>query len=245
MTFAIVHSVLLGVSFVLLLATAVGRMIPFGVRLLPLVAATALWLHTIYFRLQERDGIGAGFLIGFFYLIAYVMVFLPAIGGVVIAILDRPREVAVETMGAEGGGEQVLLVYHPGVTGFTGEVIKELGRQLEKKGYHVTLRGADPGRKLELESISAVGFASPVYAGTIRPPLARVIRRSDLKDKNTFVVLTGTDPDNAERDTEKAAEKVTEKGGRVAGKIKLIATEDWKQVRNQIGMFADALADAL
>ena len=245
MTFAIVHSVLLGVSFVLLLATAVGRMIPFGVRLLPLIAAGLLWPHTIFFRLQERDGIGAGFLIGLFYLIAYVMVFLPAVGSVVIAILDRPRKVAVETMGAESGGEQVLLVYHPGVTDFTGVVVKELGRQLQKKGYHVTLRGADPGRKPDLEPFCAVGFASPVYAGTIRPPLARVIRSSDLEEKNTFVVLTGTDPDNAERDTAKAAEKVMKRGGRVAGKIKLIATEDWKEVRNQIGKFADALADAL
>ena len=114
--------------------TSMGKVIPSGVRLSPLIAIGILWIHTLVFRLPGRGGAG------------------------------------------------IVIVYHPGNSGFAGRVIQVLSETLAQEGHRVTVYSAHPSLELDLSDVTALGLASPLYAGAIRPPLEKFIAHKNATD---------------------------------------------------------------
>ncbi len=245
MTFAIVFTVLLVISIFPLYFTGMARMIPAGVRILPFIAIAILWIHTILFRLPGKTGAAGVILLVLFYFIAIVLVFIPALGTVVIGIMDRPQDIQSASFGDQSSPRKTVIVYHPGASSFMPDVIQHLAESLAASGFYVTLYSAHPRVSVSVPEGAVLGLASPVYAGTIRPPLEEFIKKSDLRDRNCFVLLTGSDPDNIEKDTAKAASLVEERGGKVLESVKIIQKKDRETVYPQIEQFVKKLTEEL
>ena len=243
MTTEIVYSGLLILSFILFFSTESGRMIPFGVRLLPLAALALLWVHTVNFRLPGRKGLVAGILIGFTYFLAYPMVFAPAIGSLVLAFLDRTHRLPIEVFGRPEAEKNLTVIYHPGASGFLRRVVRQVCEGLAAEGIYIEMKCAFPG------SVDGVKdtliLASPIYAGRIRPPLVRVIKSVTWQGRTAFFVLTGTDPDNDKEDLQRAAKVVTALGGDVKAGVKLVTHHGEEETRNRIAKFTASLVEIM
>ena len=190
-------------------------------------------------------GAGGVLLLVLFYFLAFVMVFLPAAGAVIIEIMDRPRNIPSVTIGTPKNEKQIIMVYHPGASSFPSDVMRRLADSLAGSGYTITLKTAHAKLTLPAGKSAVIGLASPVYAGTIRPPLEKFIKDSDLKGRTCFIVLTGGDPSQAEKDTSKAASLVEERGGMVVDKVKLITRKDMEKVYEEIDQFVKSLVEKL
>ena len=53
------------------------------------------------------------------------------------------------------------MIYHPGGSRFTGDVLRRLGDRLGEAGYKVILYSAHRDVRVDLEKAAAVGLASP------------------------------------------------------------------------------------
>ncbi|MBA7664773.1 hypothetical protein ES703_72836 [subsurface metagenome] len=197
------------------------------------------------FKLKDRLGAGGVLLLVLFYFLTIIMVFLPALGAVVVEIMDRPRNIPAITIGDTNSQKHIIMVYHPGASDFTSEVMKLLAGTLAEAGYSITLNSVQAKLRLNMDEAAAVGMASPVYAGTIRPPLEKFIMNNDFTGKRCFLILTGSDPHNAEKDTLKASSLIEDRGGTVVDKVKLIMQKDREQVHQQIEQFGKNLAEKL
>ena len=58
---------------------------------------------------------------------------------------------------------------------FTTQVLHSLAESISQNNYKVTLYNVRKDLQINLKEAKAVGFASPVYGGIIRPPLADFI----------------------------------------------------------------------
>jgi hypothetical protein len=239
MTTAIVYSGLLVLSFILLFSTESGRLISIGVRLLPLAALALLWIHTLFFRIPGRKGLASGILIGLTYFLAYPMVFAPAVGSLALAFLDRTRRLPVEVFGGHDAAHHLTAIYHPGASGFTQKVVRQVCKSLAHRGFHVEMKSAFPGSVDGAKD--AVLLASPIYGGRIRPPLMRVIKSVPWPGRRAFLVLTGSDPDNERADLQRAGQIVTDLGGEVRSGVKLITHHGDDRTKERIEGFISGL----
>ena len=99
--------------------------------------------------------------------------------------------------------------------------------------------------QVNLKEARAVGFASPVYGGLIRPPLADFINRNEFSGINCFVVLTGSGEESSEVDTDKAAKLIEQKGGIIIGKDKFITFDKMNELQEKIDLFSKELIKKL
>ena len=246
MNFAIIYTIiilLLGIPFFI---TNFARIIPLGVRIFPLVAAISLlWLHTIFFRLKGKMGVMGIILLIIFYFLTYIIILPAGVGSAVVSILDREKYIPAETIGSDDSIEQIYMVYHPGMSKFTTKVLRVLAENIAQNNYKVTLYSAGKDLQINLADARAIGFASPVYAGVIRPPLEDFIQRNELSGIECFVVLTGSDREGREADTSKAAKLIEEKGGKIVGKEKFITSDQEDELQVKIDLFSQELIEKL
>jgi hypothetical protein len=246
MNFAIIYTIiilLLGIPFFI---TNFARIIPLGVRIFPFVAAISLlWLHTIFFRLKGKMGVMGIILLIIFYFLTYIIILPAGVGSAVVSILDREKNIPAETIGSDDSIEQIYMVYHPGMSKFTTKVLRALAENIAQNNYKVTLYSAGKDLQINLADARAIGFASPVYAGLIRPPLEDFIQRNELSGIECFVVLTGSDREGREADTSKAAKLIEEKGGKIVGKEKFITSDQEDELQVKIDLFSQELIEKL
>ncbi len=246
MNFAIIYTIiilLLGIPFFI---TNFARIIPLGVRIFPFVAAISLlWLHTIFFRLKGKMGVMGIILLIIFYFLTYIIILPAGVGSAVVSILDREKNIPAETIGSDDSIEQIYIVYHPGMSKFTTKVLRALAENIAQNNYKVTLYSAGKDLQINLADARAIGFASPVYAGLIRPPLEDFIQRNELSGIECFVVLTGSDREGREADTSKAAKLIEEKGGKIVGKEKFITSDQEDELQVKIDLFSQELIEKL
>jgi len=246
MNFAIIYTIiilLLGIPFFI---TNFARIIPLGVRIFPFVAAISLlWLHTIFFRLKGKMGVMGIILLIIFYFLTYIIILPAGVGSAVVSILDREKNIPAETIGSDASIEQIYIVYHPGMSKFTTKVLRVLAENIAQNNYKVTLYSAGKDLQINLADARAIGFASPVYAGVIRPPLSDFIQRNELSGIECFVVLTGSDREGREADTSKAAKLIEEKGGKIVGKEKFITSDQEDELQVKIDLFSQELIEKL
>ncbi len=247
MVFGIIMSVLLLSAGFSLFLTDMGRMIPAGLRILPFIELGLLWLYVLV--LKGKGGWpGTLFLIQ--YWIVFVLCILPAgVGLWVIESFDRERRLDPIVLGAKEAAAEIAVVYHPGGSDFTGNVLRRVGERLGEAGYRVVLYSAHRGLRLDLERAAAVGFASPVYGGAVRPPLRRFIRGADLGGRRCFAVLTGGPGPAGEELVRKELQSVVplieERGGRITAACKIPQNKEPGAVEARIDAFAGDLLAAL
>lgn len=245
MSFAIIYTVLLVLSVFPLFLTATGRMIPIGVRIFPFIAIIILWIYTLFFKIRGRSGFLGPLLLILFYFCAYIMVFLPAVGSIIIGRMDRPRNLPPVIAGDLKSQNHIAMVYHPGASDFTADVLTRLSKTLGEEGYKITLYTARSDLSLDTTEVAAVGVASPVYGGRIRPPLENFINNADLRGINCFVILTGGDGNSSDRETLKAASLIEKRGGIVVDRAKFITQKDRKKVYSEVDRFGKNLLHKL
>ena len=246
MNFAIIYTIIILLFSIPFFITNFARIIPIGVRISPFVAAISLlWLHTIFFRLKGRTGVMAIILLIIFYFLTYIIILPMGAGSMVFSILDREKNIPAETIGSDDSTEQIYIVYHPGMSKFTTKVLKELAENIAGDNYKVTLYCAGKDLQINLQDARTIGFASPVYAGLIRPPLSDFIQRNEFSGMKCFVVLTGGNKESIDVDTAKAAKLIEEKGGKIIGKEKFITSDKEDELQDKIKLFSKELIEKL
>jgi len=246
MNFAIIYTIIILVLAIPFLTINFARTIPIGVKIFPFIAAISLlWLHTIFFRLKGRTGVIAIILLIIFYFFTYIIILPMGAGSAVLSILDREKNIPTETIGSDDSAEQIYIVYHPGMSKFTTKVLRTLAENIAGNNYKVTLYSAGKDLQINLQDARAIGFASPVYAGLVRPPLEDFIQRNELSGIECFVVLTGSDREGREADTSKAAKLIEEKGGKIIGKEKFITSDKEDELQEKINLFSKELIEKL
>jgi len=246
MNFAILYTIIILLLSIPLFMTNFARIIPIGVRIFPLVAAISLlWLHTIFFRLKGRMGVMGIILLIVFYFLTFIIILPAGVGSAVVSILDREKNIPAETIGSDASIEQIYIVYHPGMSKFTTKVLRVLAENIAQNNYKVTLYSAGEDLQINLADARAIGFASPVYAGLIRPPLSDFIQRNELSGIECFVVLTGGGKESMDVDTAKAAKLIEEKGGKIIEKEKFITSDKENELQEKIKLFSQELIEKL
>ena len=246
MNFAIIYTIILLLFSIPFFITSFARIIPIRVRISPFVVAISLlWLHTIFFRLKGRTGLMAIILLIIFYFLTYIVILSAGAGSMLISILDREKNIPAETIGSDDSTEQIYIVYHPGMSKFTTKVLRTLAENIAGNNYKVTLYCAGKDLQINLQDARVIGFASPVYAGLIRPPLENFIQRSEFSGIECFVALTGADKESIEVDTSKAAKLIEEKGGKIIGKEKFITSYKEDELQEKIDLFSKELIGKL
>jgi len=246
MNFAIIYTVIILLLAIPFFITNFARIIPIGVRIIPLVAAISLlWLHTIFFRLKGRTGIMAIILLIIFYFLTYIIILPMGAGSMMFSILDREKNIPAETIGNNDSTEQIYIVYHPGMSKFTTKVLRALAENIAGNNYEVTLYCAGKDLQINLPDAKAIGLASPIYAGSIRPPLENFIQQNEFSGIECFVVLTGSNKEGRETDISKAAKLIEEKGGKIIGKEKFITSDKEDELQEKIKLFSKELIEKL
>lgn len=248
MNFAIVYTIiilLLGIPF---FTTNFAKLIPIpmGVKIFPFVAAISLlWLHTIFFRLKGRAGVMAIILLIIFYFLTFIIILPVGVASMVVSISDREKNIPPQTIGSEDCPEQIYIVYHPGVSKFTTKVARALAEDIAQNNYKVTLYCARKDLQINFKDTRAIGFASPVYAGLIRPPLAGFIQRNEFSGIKCFVVLTGSYKELKEVNIAEAVKLIEEKNGEIIGREKFITSDKEDELQEKINLFSKELIEKL
>ena len=248
MNFATVYTtiiLLLGIPFFI---TNFAKLIPIpmGVKIFPFVAAISLlWLHTIFFRLKGKMGVMTIILLIIFYFLTYIIILPAGVASMVFFISDREKHIPAETIGSDDSTEQIYIVYHPGMSKFTTKVVRTLAENIARNNYKVTLYCAGKDLQINLQDARAIGFASPVYAGLIRPPLENFIRQNEFSGIKCFVVLAGSYKETIGVDTAKAAKLIEEKNGEIIGKEQFITFDKEDELQEKINLFSKELIEKL
>jgi hypothetical protein len=246
MNFAIIYTIIILLLAIPFFITNFARIIPIGVRVFPFVAAISLlWLHTIFFRSKGRTGAMAIILLIVFYFLTYIIILPAGAGSMVFSILDREKNIPAETIGSDDSTEQIYIVYHPGMSEFTVKVLRVLAEDIAQNNYKVILYCAGKDLQINLQDARAIGFASPIYVGHIRPPLENFIQRNEFSGIECFVVLTGSDKEGREADTSRAAKLIEEKGGKIIGREKFITSDKEDELQEKIKLFSRELIEKL
>jgi hypothetical protein len=248
MNFAIVYTIIILLLGIPLFITNFTEMIPIGVvgfilRFIPFAAIALLWFYTIFFRLKGRMGVMAIILLIIFYFLTFIIILPTGVASMVVSISDREKNIPPETIGSDDYPEQIYIVYHPGGSKFTTKVLRALAKNIARNNYKVTLYCAGKDLQINLQDARAIGFASPVYAGLIRPPLEDFIQQNEFSGIKCFVVLTGSDKEGREADTAKAAKLIEEKDGKIIGREKFITSDKENELQEKIDLFSKELIE--
>ncbi len=209
-------TVLLCIISLLMFVSGMGRMIPAGFKLIPLIAAIALWGAVYLHSLTGRTSFIGVLLLIVFYLL--LIISLPSgIFTAISMVFDSEKDIPAITVGPESAKKNIYIIYHPGGSSFTMNTLVNFAEILAKSGFKTTLYSANKKNNPDLRGAYIVGFTSPVYGGKIRPPVEDYIERSDLKGVRSFILLTagGSDPKYCEQvaaELEKKGSKIVAEG---------------------------------
>ncbi len=239
MNFAIIFTVILGFCTLGMFISGMGKMIPIGVKIVPLFAIAALWGYTIIHQMTGKAGIAGVLLMIFFYFVLITMALPAGLGMWFIAFLDREQNIPAVTLGNPSGSKSIFIIYHPGGTSFTTNTLKQFGGEFSKTDYKIVLYSANKNLKINIKDAAAVGFTSPVYGAQIRPPLENYIKNNDLSGIKSFILLTGGGPINAQQNELDSTEKLLkEKEAKVFDREKFIQYKETNTITTDPAAFA-------
>lgn len=191
MTFTIVWSVILGICAVLLLGfPGVLKVMPVGMRALPLVAMGILWLNQWLFAAKNTTNFFSVVVMIAFWFFTVVMVMPISLGVAVMNVLDAEQE-RPEVVKGDASKPAVLVVYHPGGSDFTARVADMAADNIVSKGFRAVIRTANKKLPADVSAYTAIVALSPVYAGMARPPLTGWLNRAELGSKKITVITCG------------------------------------------------------
>ncbi len=238
MVFGLVMTFILLLSGLSLFRTGIGRMIPAGVRIVPFLELGLLWLCLLVLR-----GRWTGALVMVQFWVVFALMILPSAGGLwILESFDRERRIGPLGLGNPSGSKEILAVFHPGASDFTASALRELGACCSNTPYKLVLYSARRGLRLDLRQAAAVVFASPIYAGSIRPPVTHFLERTDLSGVRCVLLLTGSAA-AADQDFGRAVPFVEARGGKIIAKTKVLQGKQAPALRDQMRpFFQDLLA---
>ena len=89
------------------------------------------------------------------------------------------------------GSATALIIYHPGFSSFTEDVIYALGDGLKENGWRVEITTASDQAPTNLAKYSLLVLGSPVYGGSPSASIKRHLERiDDLQEIETVLVVT-------------------------------------------------------
>jgi len=89
------------------------------------------------------------------------------------------------------GSATALIIYHPGFSSFTEDVIYALGDGLKENGWRVEITTASDQAPTDLAKYSLLVLGSPVYGGSPNASIKRHIERiDDLQGIESLLVVT-------------------------------------------------------
>jgi hypothetical protein len=242
MYYAAVYTCVLVVAGILIFASSFGRMLPAGVKFVPLLSIALIWAHTFFSSFGNGSNIPGTILIILFYFFTFVIVAPLSLGILFFAVLDRERSLPPEVIGDPSRKDKVCVIYHPGMSDFTITGIRTFAFKLAEKGFSTTIATANKALAVIFKNYKALVFASPVYGGVVRPPLIRFIERNNLSGLACFILLTGSVKETAVPDMQKAAQIVTASKGSVTGAIKVTTKESEQELRKVLENFGSEIA---
>jgi hypothetical protein len=205
---------------------------------MPLVALATLWIN----HLALRGRSGWGVLSVMLWVLFGIFSLIGLLGTIFICFSygdGESREAAV-VFGEAGSPKEIAIVYHPGGSALTKSVVTRIAEKLARNGNKVTLYAVNSQVMIDPMKFAAIGFASPVYGGTARPPLLKFVNRTDLNGVKCFAVITGWAPSP---EAEKVKALIESKGGIYLNGLKFTAA-DLKQTE-RIDAFIDSIRDKL
>lgn len=146
---------------------------------------------------------------------------------------DKAQNLKVEEIQAKGQiAGKVLIVYHPGGSSFTKEVVRSFGEGIASKGYTVTIESAGSKIKSVIEDYKMVILASPVYNKQPRPPLKEFVERNSLKNLPVYLILTGSHTKRVQSELENIAPLISKSGGKLIGNKKYTKKVSMEEIFN-------------
>lgn len=239
MIFAIIMTAFLFLSFLSINLTEM-RMVPVGLRLMPLIEAALLWVFVL--SRGNKGWLWILFLIQYY--IIFVIIVAMAGAGLAGAILDREHNIGPVTLGNPRGEKTIAAIYHPGGTDYTGKFLRAMGERLAGTEYRLIMHSARRGLQIDLVGAEAVILASPVYAGQIRPPVKRFIERG-LAGKRCVLILTGGGAAMPEKEFAQVVPLIEKKGGEVIAKGKFAQSKDESKLREEAAAFTGRMLEEL
>lgn len=226
--------------------TDFAQSIPLGMRIFVFIFALAvLWLYIIFFKRRGKLGFGGVILLILFYFFTFVIIVPTGVGSTVISFLERGKMNPPITIGNGENTEKIYIVYHPGASNFTNNTLKTLAENITQNKYQVTLYSVSKDLEINFKEVTVIGFASPIYAGSVRKILTDYIEKSDLSGKECFVIVTGSDREGIKKDTLKVTKLIEQKGGKVIGKTKFITSDKENELKERIDFFSRELLKIL
>jgi hypothetical protein len=207
-------SILLLIGFISTIATGIGSLMPAGLKAVPLIALIVYWAAIYIHDRTGKTGIPGVALLAVFYIL--VLISIPVIGELWLGeFADMEKNVPAITIGSDTVNKPVYIVYHPGGSPFITSVITKLAGRLEKDGYKTVLYCVNKDLKIDLTKASAVGFASPSYYSTIRPPLEKYILNTSMSGVKSFIIISRGA--HTSGDVEKTSSELEKQGASVIG----------------------------
>jgi flavorubredoxin len=124
--------------------------------------------------------------------IGLILVIILAIAtGLILSRIGKPIERDIEVKN-EAGTEVVLMVHHPGLTGFLGKVMEAFSEGMVSIGYRVEMTTASPRAPTDISKYDLLVLGSPTYGGNASKPLSDYLTTlGDLGEMSVVVIATG------------------------------------------------------
>jgi hypothetical protein len=239
----LIVTVLLVLCSLSMFITGIGKMSPLPFKLIPLLAAAVYWIVIAIRKSSGKTGIAGVLLLVIFYFLVIitipstVMIWMGYIG-------DREKNIPAITIGEGPADKTIYIVYHTGITPFLTNKITEFAGKMGKSGYKTVLYCANKELTLDLKNAAAVGFASPIYLGMIRPPVNNFIMKSDLKGIKSFIFLTSGGAENM-GELDRVRSELEKKGASVMGMEKFSSMEKTGELDSKMDKLSMEIEDGL
>jgi hypothetical protein len=194
MVLSIIATIFLIFGTISMFIASPGYSIPIWAKFIPLLAAFALWGCRLLKWKSGKTGIAGILLLAFFYAVT-IFYTLPSVIFLWVGNAgDIEKNIPVSTSGNAESEKTIFIIYHPGFSPFTTNIIHGISDEAGEEGYKIVLYCVNKNLKINLNKASAVVISSPLYFGRIRPPLINYIRNNDFRGIRTFILLTCGSP---------------------------------------------------
>ena len=122
-------------------------------------------------------------------ILAFVIVVVGVLGFIFFKI-NSDYVSGIEVLNADGA-QNVLIIYHPGLSSFMKDVTYAFADGLVENGWRVEITTASSQAPTDLSGYSLLALGSPVYADGPSPTIKRHVERiGDLTGIDTVLLVT-------------------------------------------------------
>lgn len=158
---------------------------------------------------------------------------------------DQPKSESALVIGKECSSGRIAIVFHPGGSGFTRGIVKQLGEDLAQRGYAVTVLTAHPDVDFDQGAYRALVIVSPVYGGEIRPPLLAFMHAHSPLSIPVFAVLTGWFGAMRDADLQRLSQATAQDSLTIREAVKIAWGDRAGAKAEKLGSLVNAIAESL